>query len=751
MFYSINALSPICILLLLSSIVPQAIADEVEHSKPDEPTVVFVGVTKAELHSGPSKEYYPTAMLDRGTMLEVYRKTADGWLGVRPPQGSFSWVQAKDAYLLPGGRVIEITEDDAVSWIGTELGTAKQYRWQVDLKPGEQLVVLSEASMEDSEGNASLWYKIAPPSGEFRWIQEAAVTTKAPKLEPKPKAAPTQSGDLETKSILESENSVDATESSPAAGSVTTASSMNSQSEAVKTAQYTEDVFSEGQIVHEGTMIGEGEIVYEGQAMHNGRVVHDGDVIYEGEYFEGQAPAELGPVYNHAHATTPNAAPNDFGGYHAFQLGDDGLRFLLAERYLKKRGPMIDPLEYDPFSLAMPVRNDLSPNTRVPPGVIPRRTDTSGSRSGPVITSSGYEPPQGIRRDRPWRDPRSLRQNRLSGYTASPTDRTPRELVNDIRDQVNRLGDTVRGMASKGTDNFNALADGDRSFGISTENDQAERFADRTSSTAGDSLNFYSPPVIDADTQSLSSNGGVDSGGSGGSSAAKDVDWYGVNRGGENTAVNGFNSNTNATYSTAATPSIRGELEQLEVRLTDMVAKPPSLWNLDPIMARTRELIDRGANPVERGQARLLLERAEKFQEHARRSAFVPGANFQAGYQQSPSTSPSPFQMASNRGVSPITTAGYQQPNRPVSNAATSATLQYDATGWLVPVHGSAPGQPTHALTNSSGAVIAYVTGLPGMNLNLYVNQPVGVIGLRGYLPQLQAGHIQAEKILPLR
>jgi len=61
------------------------------------------------------------------------------------------------------------------------------------------------------------------------------------------------------------------------------------------------------------------------------------------------------------------------------------------------------------------------------------------------------------------------------------------------------------------------------------------------------------------------------------------------------------------------------------------------------------------------------------------------------------------------------------------------------------------PGQPTHALTDQQGQVIAYVSGLPGMNLNLNLNQPVGIKGLRGYLPQLQKAHIRAERIVRLK
>ena len=75
----------------------------------------------------------------------------------------------------------------------------------------------------------------------------------------------------------------------------------------------------------------------------------------------------------------------------------------------------------------------------------------------------------------------------------------------------------------------------------------------------------------------------------------------------------------------------------------------------------------------------------------------------------------------------------------------------YDATGWLVPVLAASPGQPTHAITDDSGQILAYVSGLPGMNLDRYLNQAVGITGLRGFLPQLQTGHIQAQRIVRLK
>ena len=86
-------------------------------------------VDDCEVFSGPSTDFYPTGVVPEGKSLDVYYRTDDGWLGVRPPAGSFSWIAATDAYLLPGGRVVEIKNQDAISWIGSTVGSVGQFRW----------------------------------------------------------------------------------------------------------------------------------------------------------------------------------------------------------------------------------------------------------------------------------------------------------------------------------------------------------------------------------------------------------------------------------------------------------------------------------------------------------------------------------------------------------------------------------------------------------------------------------------------
>jgi hypothetical protein len=126
----------------------------------------------ASIHSGPGEKFYPTDTLSQGEMVEVYREKA-GWLGIRPPLNSFSWVAGRDLILNDGG-LGEVVKDDATSRIGSRLND-KRNAAQVRLKKGEGVEVLGEEIVAGEK-----WYKIAPPAGEFRWIQKSLVERVGP-------------------------------------------------------------------------------------------------------------------------------------------------------------------------------------------------------------------------------------------------------------------------------------------------------------------------------------------------------------------------------------------------------------------------------------------------------------------------------------------------------------------------------------------------------------------------------------------
>lgn len=636
----------------------------------NQPQAVYVAVSNAEILSGPSSEYYPTGRIARGMALEAYHRTADGWLGIRPPEGSFSWVPASDAYLLPGGRVIEITSRHAVSWIGSSLGSAKQYRWQVELRPGEQLVVLGEMTNRSEDGREALWYKIAPPAGEFRWIREQAISLTAVAPAASQIAAPTSPVE-----VAEHRS--------------------QSQDEAVRSASFDEDIFADGAVVYDSGGRGiAGEIIYEDGQYSDGYyddAYADGSYIGEGYISEGYG-YEPGIVYDSSGIPRSGSA---WDGWHAMELTDEGFRVpFLERRYQQAQARrMVDPRNHDPFSLSMPGKivepQSMRQQVRQDVGVAPERRFT------------------------PWRDPRDLRSQRMQGS---------------------------RGNSSSSTRSSNSSAEGlvSREATAASESDltAAEDLLGRLVSAVKNAA----PAARDmaamenAATRSPSQEPAAATP----TGFARDTTWYGVN--GQLTQM--------------ATPGLNAlELGQLQLVMSEMVAQPMNLWNMSPLMERAKHFIEHGASAVERGQARLMLERMEAFDLLAKKSGFgslgpVLTASATLPLGQSAIGQQTTSQPANNHQAGGgIVTAGYESAMNP--NAANQQG--YDATGWLVPVHAAKTGQPTHAITNDAGQVIAYVTGLPGMNLDVYINQPVGISGLRGFLPQLQAQHIQAQRVVRLR
>ena len=154
-----------------------------------EPYDVYVDQEQVVARCGPGGEYYRTDPLRHGQKLEVYLEAEKGWLGVRPPEGSFSWVTADAIQLDRSGKIGKVIEDGTLSWIGTHLGKARKYLWQVQLAAGETVTILGRAEREGPDG-PQLWYRIAPPAGEFRWVhRDQVVENPEELLRDKPKAS----------------------------------------------------------------------------------------------------------------------------------------------------------------------------------------------------------------------------------------------------------------------------------------------------------------------------------------------------------------------------------------------------------------------------------------------------------------------------------------------------------------------------------------------------------------------------------
>jgi SH3-like domain-containing protein len=128
------------------------------------------------VRSGPGQNYYATDKLKRGQQVEVYRHDPGGWCAIRPIDGSFTWVSGR--FLKPTKhRLAVVTEENVAARVGTRFGDTRDVI-QVRLHKGEVVEVLASPH---NDGNGSPWYRIAPPSGEFRWVSSKYLDAENPR------------------------------------------------------------------------------------------------------------------------------------------------------------------------------------------------------------------------------------------------------------------------------------------------------------------------------------------------------------------------------------------------------------------------------------------------------------------------------------------------------------------------------------------------------------------------------------------
>jgi len=141
-------------------LAPVAMAEEFPYRAVIDADDVYV-------RSGPGASYYPTDKLKAGQVVEVWRHDPGGWLAIRPPKGSFSWVSAR--FLEPAVDGLAVcTHDRIAARVGSRFSSIRDVI-QVRLNAAETVEVLGEKA-PGTASDAREWYKIAPPSGEFRWV-----------------------------------------------------------------------------------------------------------------------------------------------------------------------------------------------------------------------------------------------------------------------------------------------------------------------------------------------------------------------------------------------------------------------------------------------------------------------------------------------------------------------------------------------------------------------------------------------------
>jgi hypothetical protein len=140
--------------------------------------VATVSAFEAEVRSGAgtSLQLYPTNRLRKGDRVEVVKELEGGWLAIKPPPGSFSWINSRFVQqIVPGKPMwVVVTAPDArvPLLLGSDLRTDKPTVEGARVTRGTQLRAVGP--MRDSDDGR--WLPVEPPPSEVRYIRAEAVS-----------------------------------------------------------------------------------------------------------------------------------------------------------------------------------------------------------------------------------------------------------------------------------------------------------------------------------------------------------------------------------------------------------------------------------------------------------------------------------------------------------------------------------------------------------------------------------------------
>jgi len=141
------------------------------------PYVATITGNDVYIRSGPGTNYYPCSMLNKGDKVTVVGSHFS-WSRIVPPAGSFSWISMR--YVEPDANnpSVGIVTGNAVPvYVGSVYKDPIQStRSQLALNRGGKVAMLREKQSD--------YYKIAPPSGDYRWVNagytEPIIPTEKP-------------------------------------------------------------------------------------------------------------------------------------------------------------------------------------------------------------------------------------------------------------------------------------------------------------------------------------------------------------------------------------------------------------------------------------------------------------------------------------------------------------------------------------------------------------------------------------------
>jgi hypothetical protein len=150
-------------------------------ARADSDAVVIL--PEVDVRSGPSINYYPTGKLRKNDRVRVL-EDKDGWLAIKPPPGSFNWIEGRFLDPQRRGPTSPVQQDDVKIMIGSAVYNGKPTVCsKFPLPKAAQVVILGDP-ITDAEAT---WWPIQAPPTEVRYISaEAIKDTKTVQQPPGP-------------------------------------------------------------------------------------------------------------------------------------------------------------------------------------------------------------------------------------------------------------------------------------------------------------------------------------------------------------------------------------------------------------------------------------------------------------------------------------------------------------------------------------------------------------------------------------
>jgi len=149
------------------------------------PADQVISVPEVEVRSGPSMQSYATSKLHSGDRVRVIDTRTEGWLGIKPPPGSYSWINARHVNRENNNFTATVLVTSADVLIGSQLVKEMPNQRGATLQQGTILTLLKDQRSDGrldvmpATGPDGVYYAIVPAIDELRWIPASAVQPPA--------------------------------------------------------------------------------------------------------------------------------------------------------------------------------------------------------------------------------------------------------------------------------------------------------------------------------------------------------------------------------------------------------------------------------------------------------------------------------------------------------------------------------------------------------------------------------------------